>query len=158
MPRVLSAPAVRAILAQETAEVFVILLTIEHPTFAAAVRVCSDSVNTNSRGSVFQPFPFEVVTPGEDDSAPPRVTLRIDNVDRRIVQEVRRVSGEPMTVTVEVVLASSPDTVEAGPFEFSLRDVTYSALVVEGSLAFDDILNEPFPGVDFTPSVSPALF
>jgi hypothetical protein len=158
MPRVLSAAALQAIFARETDEVFVVLLTLEHSTFATAIRVCSDAVDTISRGSTYQPFPFEVTTPAEDDAPPPRVTLRIDNVDRRIVQEVRRVSGEPITVTLEVVLASTPDTLEAGPFEFALRDTTYSALLVEGELAFDDILNEPYPGLAFTPSVSPGLF
>lgn len=158
MPRALSAPALQAILAQNTGEVFLILLTLNHATFATAIRVCSDAVDQVSRGSTYQHFPFDVTMPSEDDAGPPRVILRIDGVDRRIIEEVRRVSGDPISVVLEVVLASTPDVIEAGPFTFSLRDVTYSALVVEGSLAFDDILNEPYPGISFTPTVAPGLF
>jgi hypothetical protein len=58
----------------------------------------------------------------------------------------------------EVVLASSPDTVEAGPFTMTLVAAEYDALVVTGELAFEDVLNEPFPGHGYIPSEYPGLF
>lgn len=158
MPRDVSAAARAALYAGQTGEVFVVLLDVEHPSFVAALRVCSDNRPTVSGGNTYEPFPFDITLPDENEEAPPRVTLRIDNVDRRVVSEIRRIVGAPARVIVRVVLASSPDTVEAGPFEFTLRDVSYDAQAVEGTLMFEDILNEPFPSDTFTPSRFPSLF
>ena len=55
-------------------------------------------------------------------------------------------------MTLLVVLASDPDTVEVRPFEMTLKDTRYNALVVEGDIAAEDVLNEPFPGESFTPN------
>jgi hypothetical protein len=159
MPRSLSSVAKEAIFAQQTAEVFVVLLDLEHPNFAGTIRVCSNDIPVSSRGNLYVPFPFDVILPDESDDAVPRVTLRIDNVDRRIVSELRSVvTNVPVTVRMTVVLASSPDTIEVGPMEFSLRDVEYTATTVEGTLLYEDVLNESFPADSFTPSRFPGLF
>lgn len=61
-------------------------------------------------------------------------------------------------VTLSLVMASTPDTIEAGPFTFNLREVEYDAEFVSGNLLFEDILNEPFPADSFTPARFPGLF
>lgn len=159
MPRPLSTVAKAAIFAQQTGEVFLVLLDLEHPNFSSTIRVCNNDLAIVSRGYTYVPFPFEISLPDETEDSPPRVSLKIDNVDRRVVTEIRSVvSGSPVTVRLFVVVASSPDTVEAGPFEFSLRDVQYDATKVEGTLLFEDVLNESFPSESFTPARFPGLF
>ena len=69
-----------------------------------------------------------------------------------------RQDGAPLAVALEVVLAASPDTVEAGPFNMTLVSAEYDAFVVTGELAFEDVLNEPFPGHSYIPSEYPGLF
>lgn len=133
------------------------LVTIAHPDMPEPIRVCSDAVDVFSGGNWYVHFPFELDLPRESEDAPPTVTLRVCNVDRQIVQAVRTYAGE-ITVTVNLVMASSPDLVEAGPFEFTMREATYDALVVEGTLAFQDVLNEPYPADSFTPSRTPGIF
>jgi len=82
----------------------------------------------------------------------------VDNVDREVLQQIREVSGVPK-VTMEVILASSPDTVEAGPFDFSLKQASYDVLAITGTLGYeDDILNQRVPAMSYTPSNSPGLF
>jgi len=95
--------------------------------------------------------------PAEFDDQLPTVQLQIDNVDRRIMEGVRALTSAP-AVTLEVVLASAPDTVEAGPFAFTLKAADYDALVISGTLAFEDVLNEPYPQYAFTPGSFPGLF
>lgn len=158
MPRPISSTARRAIFAQQTGEAFILLLVISHPELAEPIRVCANTEDIESNGHTFQRFPFELAMPPENEDAPPTVQLRIANADRQIVQAVRSLSGEAMSVELSIVLASSPDTVEAGPFDFTLRDVSYDAAVVEGTLMFEDVLNEPFPADAFTPSRFPGLF
>jgi len=157
MVRPLSAVTRRAIFSQETGEVFVILLSIRHADLTETIRVCSDSRNLESRGETYLACPFRAALPSEQEGELARVRLMIDNVERRIVEAVRTISSAP-SVTLEVVLASHPDVVEAGPFEFALRDVSYDELTVEGELSFENVLNEPYPEGIFSPADFPGIF
>ena len=49
----------------------------------------------------------------------PTVSLTVDNTDLEVNEKIRSLVGAP-TVTFMVVLASSPNTVEAGPFDMRL--------------------------------------
>lgn len=155
--RTLSSTAQAAIAAAQTGEAFLVLLTLDHDDLDAPIRVTSDAVATVSRGETFTPFPFEVALPSERDDQLAGVRLVIDAVDRSIIIALRDLTSAP-TVTMEVVLGSTPDTVEAGPFEYTLKNATYNALTVEGDLAFEDVLNEAFPGQSFVPFTHPGLF
>jgi hypothetical protein len=144
--------------ASQTGEAFIVLLTLSHPTLANPIRVCSDGQALISNGNTYVAFPFRISLPAEAEGAPPTTELEIDNVDRSIVKAVREATGEPIQISMSVVLASSPNTIEAGPFDFTLRNVEYDASVVRGQLQYEDILNEPYPGDTMTPSRFPGLF
>jgi hypothetical protein len=156
-PRSLSSTAAAALYAPETGEVFLMLLTIAHAALTPSLRFANNTVDVMSRGDTYLGWPFQMMLPSELDDQLPTVTLQIDNVDRRIMEGVRALTSPP-SVMLEVVLASSPDTVEAGPFAFTLRGCDYDALVVSGSLSFEDVLNEPYPAQTFTPGRFPGLF
>lgn len=157
MSRSLSLTARQAINAQETGEVFLFLLTIDDASLAAPIRVVNNTVNVTSNGNEFVAYPFEITFPDDDAETVGGATLRIDNVDRQIVQAVRSITSAP-AVTLEVVMASAPDTVEAGPFDFSLQGVSYDALAVQGQLVFEDVLNAAIPQHTMTPQTFPGLF
>ena len=157
MSRTLSLAARKAVNAQETDEVFLLLLTLDHEDITEPVRVVNNTVDIVSQGETYIAYPFEIALPDEDAESVARVTLRIDNVDREIVKSLRSISS-PLSVGLEVVMAASPDTVEAGPFNMTLVSAEYDALTVTGELAFEDVLNEPFPGHAYVPSDYPGLF
>ena len=110
-----------------------------------------------SGGLTYVAFPFEIALPADTEDAPPSVTLRICSVDRRVIQAIRSASGD-LQAELVVVAASDPDQVEVGPLEFSLRNATYDQGVVEGTLRYENLLNEPFPEGAFTPSRTPGVF
>ena len=157
MPRTLSSTAKQAIFAQETGEVFLMLITISHAALSPSLRFVGNTQDVVSRGDTYLGWPFRIALPAEFDDQLPTVQLQIDNVDRRIMEGVRALTSAP-AVTLEVVLASAPDTVEAGPFAFTLKAADYDALVISGTLAFEDVLNEPYPQYAFTPGSFPGLF
>jgi hypothetical protein len=153
----LSSAAVKALTAQETGEVFLMLVTISQDDLADPLYFVNNTVDVTSRGNVYLGWPFQVALPDEREDALPTVQLQIDNVDRRIMEGVRLLSTPP-SVVLEIVLADSPDTLERGPFTFRLVLVEYSALVITATLAPEDVLNEPAMQYSFTPANFPGLF
>jgi len=146
-----------AVNAEATAEVFIVLLTIDHDDLVTPIRVSSDGVDTTSRGEVFIAFPFDLSLPTDRARDVPRATLAIDNVDRQIVTSLRKISSAP-DVTIEIVFASDPETVEVAFTDFQLRDVRYDSLVVTGDMTLDSLAAEPYPSGTFTPAGFAGMF
>lgn len=157
MSRSLSTAAKAGLYAQQTDQVYVVLLLIDHADLDDPIMVCNNSDTVVHGGENYLAYPFEITLPADSDENPPQATLTIDNVDRVLVNAVRTLTG-PATVTIKVVLAASPDTVEAGPYVMNLRNVSWNALTLSGALAAEDVLNEPYPGEFMTPELFPGLF
>lgn len=143
--------------APETDEVFLLLITIDEASLPEPIRAVHNNENVTSRGDVFAAAFFEAELPGQRPDHIESVRITVGNVDRQIVKAVREAVGRPQ-VTLEVVLASDPDTVEAGPFEFSLESAEYNDLTVSGELAFDDVTQLRYPAHTVTPWNFPDAF
>lgn len=156
MARNLSTAATTSANAQFTDEVWLTLLTVESPELDAPLRFVNNNVSITSRGNVYLAFPFDVDFPGQDEESPGEARLTIDNIDRMIVNFVRTISAPP-NVTIEVVLASSLDVVEASFSNMTLRNVSYDAKAVTGLLRFEDIVIEPVTYA-MTPERFPGMF
>lgn len=156
MARTLSSTALSSIHAQETSEVWLVLLTITHSTLAQPIRVVNNNEDITSRGYVYQAFPFDIVLPGQDPDSLPKAILRFDNVERTAIATIRSIESPP-NVTIEVILASAPDTVEVSFPNLTLRNVSYDAVTIEGELFFENLYTEPVT-LQMTPSRFPGLF
>lgn len=154
--RTLSPTALRAGFEQQTDEVFLVLLQITHPNIPDAIRVVNNNENITSNGELYVAYPFEIELPGEDSEQPPLARLRIDNVDRLLVATVREIATPPQ-VTIRVVLASSPDTIELQFEGLNMRNVIYDAATISGELVFEQIMVEPV-STTMTPSKFPGMF
>jgi len=166
MPRQLSNAAKQAMYAQETGEVFVILLTISHPDFIEDIRVASDIIDdlpeagvqgVISRDMEFVYLPFSVTLPQQDETGVARASITIDNIDRQIVRAVRK-SNSALSIKIEIVLASDPDSPEISIEDFKLERVNYDALTVSGEISVEYFDLEPFPARRFTPSDFAGIF
>ena len=157
MSRNVSAELKQAVYAQETTQEFIVLITLSHPDLSTAIRVNSSGLDIVSNGETFVAFPFEVVLPDDVDDRPPRAKLRIDYISREIVLAVRTISSAPF-VNIQIVMASSPDTIEAEFLDFRLSNITYDQLTVEGDLTLEEFIGEPYPARVFSPADFPGLF
>lgn len=137
--------------------IFLILLTLMHGSLAEPIRVTSDSVPTHSRGQNFVPYPFDLRLPDDLENRAPRATLTIDAVDATILRAIEDLPDAPH-VLMEIVLAQTPDTVEAAFPDFRLSHIRYSAQKIEGVLTLEDFTAEPYPSQMFTPGLFPAIF
>lgn len=157
MSRSLTASLRGAMYAQDTDDVFLVLLTLSHPSFSPPIRVVSNTEDVVSRGETFVAYPFDIVMPDEQDRSLPRATLSIDNVSKEIGQAIRLIDS-PVVVTIEAVRAEDPDTVEVAFSNFLLRSVRVDAGSVSGELEMEDLSREPYPSGHFTPAEFPGLF
>lgn len=158
MPRVLSAAAARSILAEDTAETWLCLLTITHPDLQT-IRIVNNTEPVAWGSAVWQPYPFEASFPDDTDDATPNVSLRIDNVDRDITRKIKELQGQRPQVRLEAVLASQPSVVEMGPFSFSVLQVDFDIMELGVQIGYqEDFLNQGVPAQTYTPSNSPGLF
>lgn len=157
MSRALSVAARQAIFAQQTSSVFLMLLTFDNAEMPSPLRVVNNYENITSNGNEFIAYPFAFTLPDEETETLAQVELTISNVNRLLVESVRSI-GTPLTTTLELVMAESPDTIEAGPFPMTLREVKYDALKLNGTCNFHDLLNQAYPAGTYIPSDYPGLF
>jgi len=165
--RTLSLTMRAAMNAEVTGEVAVVLLTIEHADLATPIRLSSDTTSrlttdpliygTESRGNQFLFLPFSAVLPDDKDEAPPQAKVVIDNIDREIIPLLRSTST-PSSVTLELVLASSPDVVEMSYAALDLVAADYDSQSITISLAMDAFVTEPYPADTMNPSSFPGIF
>lgn len=159
MARQVSLDGMRAMFAQETGEVPLMCLTLEHPSWdEGPIRVVYNTEAVVRAAGVFYPAPFDISLPNEQSEQVPQVTLTMLNMESSIVQEIKSITGR-IKVTLEIVLASQPDVLEAGPFELYSMACTYDSEQIQATLGYEeDILNTLFPAEKYTPANSPGMF
>ncbi len=156
-----------AAFAQETDDVLVVLVTIEHPELDTPLRFCSDattrfgedplSYGIDSRGDRFYYLPIKVTLPDEQEGAP-QAKISMDNIGQETLALIRSVVSPPPTAKIELVLAATPDQVEIAFPIFFVVSGTTNAQTVEIDMTFDNLAQEPVPSMLYTPGKFPALF
>lgn len=155
--RQISTTAREAVNASQTDQIFLVILDIDHTDLPAPIRVVNNNESIISNGVTYIPTAFDFILPAQEDGVISNSTLSISNVDRVIVQAIRSISSPPI-VTVRVILASDPDTVEAGPFQFTLTDVTYNRNTVSGSLIYQLYVRDNCGTIRYKNNTFPGLF
>jgi hypothetical protein len=149
--------AIEALSAHETGEVFLITAVIR-VNDEVAFRIVNNTEQIVSRGEAYEPFAFTFVFPSTSDSGIKSAVFEIDNVDRRIQEAVTLAAGKEVTAEFDIVLASSPDTVERGPFKYILRDFQVTRKRIKASLYDFYLTDLNLPGLQYTPKNFPGLF
>jgi hypothetical protein len=161
--RLVTQRARTAMYAQETDEVFLTLLVLTHATLPEGpLRFVNNLENITSTADGtgahdYIAMPFQIQWPSERGEQLPVVQIALDNVHPAIADTIRSIQTPP-TLTIYLVLAATPNIVEAGPVTFTLKNARYDVAQVSGSLAFADVLNESFPWRTFTPQDWPGCF
>lgn len=147
----------RAILARESGEVIVMLMSVTHQLLPVPIRVCVGAPSIVSRGNEFLYYPFQFQAPDEREDVAPQGRLVVDNVDRTILATLRQIDTPP-TITVEFVLASSPDIVELAWEEMEWAGIEYDVSRIEGLLQGPKDFWAQFPRDLVTPGNAPGVF
>lgn len=155
--RSLSADAVQEMLSQQTGEVYLHIVKITHANLASDLHFVDNTEDVVRSDATYTAAAFRIQLPSEDDQQP-QIRLQIDNVDQSIIQALRPLNSAP-TLTISVIRASAPNTVEVGPYEVKLKQFDYDKFTITGVMGYEeDFLNERFPKDDFTPQSAPGMF
>lgn len=158
MSRTVSQTALQALLSQETDQIFLVTLKIDHSTLSEPLLFVNDQQDLTRSDGTYLAFPFQIRFPDDTEDNTPQVSIVIDNVDQRVIKTIRSLSTAP-SITIEIVLRSQPNTPELGPFTMDLKGVDYDALQIRGEIGYEqDFLNEGFPADEFTPKTAVGMF
>lgn len=147
----LSQAGLQAALSQRTSEVFLECLTIDHDDFDNPIRLVNDKVDLVRSSGTFIAFPFRARLHARSEERVAEAEIVADNVDQRLIQHLRGLSAGA-TVTYEVVLLDTPNTVEQGPFQFEIQGFTADAATITLKISFAlGFLNEAYPKGWFAP-------
>ena len=165
----LSPAALKAMFARDSDDTLITLLTFTGGGIGSPIRVAdgytaristtADEIvyGVPSRGNDFTFIPFQIILPDEQVASAPQCTITLYDVTRQLMPAIRALSGPP-TGLIELVLASTPNTVEIAFSGFELGSVPYSAEQITLVLGVQSLAAEPFPAHGFTPSYFPGLF
>lgn len=142
--------------AAQSAEVWVQLLTIDHDDLATPIRLCNNNEDIVSDGETFTAWGFPPILPVSTEGELPAVELAIDNVTRELTIALRAITT-PITVTLEVIRASDPDTVEV-QYVYESRSIRYADDSVRIELGSEALMSERIPGDTYTRTTNPGLF
>jgi hypothetical protein len=169
----LSPQALKAMFSTETDEQLITLLTIQNPANPNAPVLLADGYvgrltalttdeevvyGVESRGKSFLFLPLEISMPSEEEAGVGRCSITLNYVTKEAIQLIRTQLTNPTQVTLELVLASSPNVVEASFPGFFITGATYNAESIGLELDMIDFTREPFPCYNFTPNYFPGLF
>ena len=129
-------------------------ITLEHPQFTEPHWLVNrpyvlSLTLEDASVQVYNPCYFQLVLPKMDGKGQQDAQISIQNVDRRMVQELELANTDPreqIRLTLRLFLEDDP---EAGPqnipLELSLSSVQANASVITGTAGRSDILNRPYP-------------
>jgi len=156
MSELITPAAVTQALSQHATDPFLVLLTLTHATLPAPIYVVRNRKAIVSRGNTYLAYPFTIALPTDNDDAP-QGKIAVANVSRQISQALERCVYPPECL-IELVLASTPDTVERAWSGFSFTEVQWDAFRVTATLQVLGYWDEPWPGVFMTPQNFPGMF
>lgn len=156
MPRALTPRKLRGLLDQQTSEVFLVVLEIEHESLAEPLRFVRNSVAIVHDGITYNPAPFDAPMVAEVPGELPEVTILVDAVDRLVLDAALSFTT-PARITYGLIMVGEPGWTH-GPYRFTWRDTRYDARTLEIVLGGADLLNAPDAEHEFTPGNYPGMF
>lgn len=154
-------------------QIYVVLIEIDHPELPRPIRLSTDNADriqadppiygtrSSWRGAnpITDPYLWIVASallPGDQDDTPAAATIALENLDREMVRLVRSFTA-PATVAMAVVLAATPDQVEAEWTDLRIVSADTDAGEVLLSISREQIEMEYFPSGRMTRDRFPGL-
>ena len=166
--RSISAYYIRELLKQQSPEAWLFFLKITHPNMNEPICVVTDAADYEYNGDTYLGFEFEIAVLN-DTARGPETRIRVQNVDQRIGNTIRRLIGSPR-MSIQLIAASDfdqtvspriPITVPEPLWEarnLRLVNVKGDAMELEGRIIYKDYSQEPWPSFRATQGICPGAW
>ena len=156
MPNALSPSLISQLYRQESDVPFLSLVTLSHASFST-IRLVNNSENITSNGFVFTAFPMRIVLPRDDGESAREISIDFDNVGLDLITPIRTVTSF-IDVKLEMVLASSPDSVQISFDELKIQSISYNKSRISAKLFMDNFLTTEMTSEKYLPTSFPGIF
>jgi Domain of unknown function (DUF1833) len=143
--------------ASSTNTAWFFLLTINPASGGTPINLVNNNEMVTSNGVDYQPYPFSLTLPLDTGDKIPQITLTIDNVDQLLTNAVRELELAP-SIRVQLITSAFPDLVEKDLDFLKLRNVSYDAMSITGTLEVASVWARKFPSEIIDPVHYPSLF
>jgi hypothetical protein len=160
MPRDLSAAATLDVNSDSLQEVWVFLIEITHPELDPPIRLVGNTETIISNEETYLPVGLSIPIPDELPDELSTKTVVVSDIDLSIIAALRQipVERERPQLSLRVVLASSPDVIEGGPFNLEIQKHKRDSNTITLTVSTENIVRREFPGKDILPNAFPNLF
>lgn len=155
MSNQLSAALKAQIFGQESADPFLMLLTITTPT--QTYRLANNSRDIVSNGYVFSAFPVKVTLPLDDGQSAREFSIELDNASLLLVRGLRSTT-DPIPIQIDMILASMPDVIQMSISDLKIVNTTYDKKKITVKIVLDNFLSVAMTSEAYTPSLYPGMF
>lgn len=157
MSNELSPELLAQIFSQESNDPYLTLATFSHPSFAEDFTIVNNTEDIVSRGITFSAFPFKMRLPVDDGETVRTFALEMDNVSLDFLKQIRSVIS-PISVKLEMILASMPDEVQVSQEDLEIQSTTYNDSKISANLILDNFLNTELSSERYGPTNFPGIF
>ncbi|SFV05982.1 hypothetical protein SAMN02799631_04331 [Methylobacterium sp. 174MFSha1.1] len=167
MPRLISLNARKAAHAQQTDQIPVMLATIRHIELPEPVYLSSDNTEritdeplvygTRHQGHTYLFVQMGAVWPDDQRGSAPKSTLVFENVTPDMAKPLRAVLS-PASVDLTIVMAETPDVIEARYLNLKGTLGTWDASAISLDVGRETFANEPCPSRRVTKACFPGVF
>jgi len=157
MPNMLSPELLAQLFSQESNDPFLTLVTLSHASFSQDIRLVNNTKNITSRGQEFQAFPMSIRLPVDDGETARSFTIEFDNVSLLLIEEIRQVTT-PISVKIEMILASIPNDVQMSQEDLLIQNISYNKTRIVASIVLDNFLSTEVTSEKYGPLNFPGLF
>jgi hypothetical protein len=135
-----------------------VLVLIDHPSFAGGVRIVQDTRDWTIGGTSFIGLPLAIQLPQDVGREASRAQLRLDNIGRDLLAEFEGLPpGASLDVMLRLVSRARPDTVE---YEYmagaSVAEVDVDAITL--TLGDEELLRRNAVALRYDPTTAPGIF
>lgn len=145
---------------------YVETLELTHSQFSKRWLICNeliswDFVDENGAPLTFQPLPFGVKLPNQDNGGSQELVISIANTGLEMMDELEAAQTIP-TENIQCIYRIYKDTVNTAPqidppIRLSISDVTADIETISATASRFDILGRAFPTVIYHPEDFPGL-
>lgn len=155
MPNQISDELRAQLFGQESDDPFLTLVTFSNEAFTA--RLVNNSKDITSRGNTFFAFPMKITLPVDDGETARNFNIDMDNASLEMIKNIRSITT-PISVTIEMILASMPDVVQMAFDGLAVASISYNATKMTAKIVMDNFMTTEMTSERYTPNNFPGLF